>query len=316
MTYSVLDLFCGGGGFSLGAKWNGLSTYGIDNNPNALKLYRHNVGDCRQLDLSDTKSSFSFIDSLGDIPIWVAGIPCQSFSLAGKRDLNDPRRGLVGSFFDLISYFYPPYFVIEEVLPALKALEPFLDLYKDSYNFQMLKIDASDWGVPQKRKRLFIIASDKKQETPLIVPIKRELVSFTEAIEREYTMTNYASRLNRVSNSCNQLPLDWDWGSVALSEEVRARLSLLNSGERDTKKRLRKPYPNLPAYTQLANKASLHATEPRHCTVREMARLQSFPDSYQFNLVTPTAARSVIGNSVCPLVSYEIFKQLLKQVIL
>lgn len=153
---TVLDLFCGAGGLSLGLARAGLMPIvAVDNNKAALQTYATNLGGHGiEQDLAKE----------GDLPettVVVGGPPCQGFSSAGLRQSNDHRNSLVNCFARTVAKLQPRIFVFENVEGFLTAergdrvielLEPLINA---GYRIHLRKINAANYGVPQHRKRLY-----------------------------------------------------------------------------------------------------------------------------------------------------------------
>ena len=160
----TLDLFSGAGGLSLGFHKAGFQTVAaIDNNAPALQTFSKNfIGSSTyNIDLSDIDNpAFSEIK---DIDVMLGGPPCQGFSIAGKRDINDPRNTLFVSYLKLVEKYSPKAVVIENVPNILSmnkgdfANQIVMGLNQLGYDVCVLKLNAADFGVPQSRKRAFFI---------------------------------------------------------------------------------------------------------------------------------------------------------------
>lgn len=163
MAINVVSLFSGGGGLDLGFQKEGYSIlWAVDNEPNAVATYKANLGShilCA--DINGLSSA--------DIPpaqVVIGGPPCQSFSLAGKRQTEDARGRLVWSYIHIIESVSPEAFVFENVTGLLSAKnakgEKIIELLKAAflsigYTISMQVLNAADYGVPQRRKRVFIV---------------------------------------------------------------------------------------------------------------------------------------------------------------
>lgn len=176
MNPTVASLFCGIGGLDLGFEWAGFNVvWASDNSPIAGKSYPLNFGKPAVVaDIIDLD-----IDVIPNTDVIIGGPPCQSFSLVGRRRADDPRGRLVFRFLEIIAAKKPRAFVMENVpgmasamidgerLPAFLT-RSFIDL---GYQVTMMKLNASDYLVPQLRKRIFIVGS---LETPISEPDPRE----------------------------------------------------------------------------------------------------------------------------------------------
>ncbi len=162
----VVSLFSGAGGLDLGFKWANFDLiFANDIEMDACKTYEKHIG--AHIVPGDINS---LIKDLPSADIVIGGPPCQSFSLVGKRKENDPRGDLVFSYLKAIKKVDPSIFVMENVpgLMASKINDIKLIEYLKSefeqlgYDIQVLKVDASEYFVPQKRKRVFMIGQKKK----------------------------------------------------------------------------------------------------------------------------------------------------------
>ena len=162
----AIDLFCGAGGLSYGFQKAGFNIVaGIDNDKNALKTFALNFQNSEAIECNLTSITDEIISKFNKIDVMLGGPPCQGFSIAGKRDENDPRNLLFESYFKLIKQINPRIVVIENVpnilsmgggIFANKITEGLKNL---GYNVSISKLNSADFGVPQNRKRVFFIAT-------------------------------------------------------------------------------------------------------------------------------------------------------------
>jgi DNA (cytosine-5)-methyltransferase 1 len=171
----VLDLFCGAGGLSEGFKQAGFKILlGIDSDNAALETFRENhpgtgiiSGDIREIERDDVARETS--DK--KIDVIIGGPPCQGFSMAGKRQPNDPRNSLFREYLRLVKEIRPKVFVMENVRGLLsmknasgrRVIDIILGEFgklKD-YNTICYSVNAAEYGVPQMRKRIFVIGVKK-----------------------------------------------------------------------------------------------------------------------------------------------------------
>ena len=178
--YTVVSLFCGLGGLDLGFQWEGFDVvWANDNSKYATKTYQRNLGyeplckDITQIPIQD----------IPDADVIIGGPPCQSFSLVGQRQPDDPRGKLIFHFLEIVKAKRPRAFVMENVpgmaasrindvrLPTfLKA--SFTDL---GYKVKQMELHAVDYLVPQLRKRLVLVGCLERQpEQPSSVLFARE----------------------------------------------------------------------------------------------------------------------------------------------
>src|SRR3990167_6152400 len=165
----TIDLFAGCGGLSLGFASTGFKLVGaVDNWEPAVKTYRRNFSDhdIFDLDLSNVEKSISVLSELTPDLI-VGGPPCQDFSHAGKRDEKRGRADLTVSYAKIISNIKPEWFVMENVDQIIKSnkLTEAKEIFKKAgYGLTQIVLDANLCGVPQKRKRFFLIGKLKAHD--------------------------------------------------------------------------------------------------------------------------------------------------------
>ena len=163
MAISVVSLFSGGGGLDLGFKKAGFDIqWAIDNNKNSVSTYKANIGNhiiCDDINAID-------LATIPHADVVIGGPPCQSFSLAGKRDVEDKRGQLVWRYIQIIEHIEPKAFVFENVTGLLSAKnakgEKVIELLKSAfieigYSISTKVVNTADYGIPQKRKRVIIV---------------------------------------------------------------------------------------------------------------------------------------------------------------
>lgn len=339
----VVDLFSGCGGFSLGARQAGfevVSSYDID--PVLSHSYRRNFPSTIHFDrdIALLKSEELIRDAGGAVSGIFGGPPCQGFSSIGKRDKSDPRRKLLHHFFRLVAESGVDFFAMENVVglrqgDSLQELEAALSLVSSSYNlFGPFVIDAAEFGAATKRRRLFVIgfklglnsrdfwkALEEQKNPPATV---RDAIFDLQELEDVSSLAEPdlwfipsqrgISEYARNMRSCTSTVT----GNIRTkhSDEVRVRFSQTPAGA--TEKIGRHPRlswdgqcPTLRAGTgsdrgSFQSVRPIHPVEDRVITVREAARLQGFPDGFQFH---PTIWHSfrMIGNSVSPFAARAVF---------
>jgi DNA (cytosine-5)-methyltransferase 1 len=339
---TLFDTYVGCGGFSLGAKWAGFKTeLAVDIDPVLTSSFADNFPGARFL-LRDV-ASLTADEITKLLPNGVDGIiggpPCQPFSENGAREPDDPRRDLVGEFFRIVSIVRPAFFVMENVRglgftrnrPVLDAA---LGRLTGSWTILEATLDASNFGAPTRRRRLFVFGFDPNKMT---VPdlsaicaservgstVRDALADLAGAVETatgtwQYPegaeVSDYAKRLRSESGGFQGHRL------TAHSETTIRRFATVPAGTWDAVgKHPRLSWdglcPALLAGTGMDRGAHqsvrpIHPDENRVITAREAARLQGFPDDFTFH---PTVWHSfrMIGNSVCPMVSHAILANIL-----
>lgn len=174
---TIVDLFCGCGGFGLGAELAGFRTVAaVDIDPTLQSAYKKNFPETHVLngDLSKlNEESWRMILNGVEVDGVIGGPPCQGYSRMGKSDKEDPRRTLLGHFFRNVNVISPKFFIMEnveglmdernvyELENAVKSLDK---------KYKVLKpmiVDASLYGAPTKRQRVILIGYDPKRLSPL-----------------------------------------------------------------------------------------------------------------------------------------------------
>lgn len=316
----AVSLFSGGGGLDLGLSLAGFNfKYSNDEVQYYCDTISHNFPDCvaEARDIRDLKGSeIKQLIKVDKISLMAGGPPCQAFSILGKRgSFSDDRGQLVFDYIRLINELKPEAFVFENV-PGLLTLNNGEDWEKLHYHFQLETgydiytdiLNAADYGVPQIRKRVFVVGF--RQPVEFIFPSPR------------YRNPSSLDLLNQ------HLP-DWIPARLALEQveglhnhdirihgdRVRSRYEKIPPGGRDKVDHTDRIDPGKPSGTVLVGSKAgggrphIHPYLPRHITVREAARLQSFPDWYKF-LGTSTAQYRQVGNAVPPLLALAVGKSI------
>src|SRR5262245_1190725 len=167
---TAIDLFAGAGGLSLGlqaAGWELVAA--VERDHDACETYRANVGD------HVVEASIEDVDAadLPDCDLIAGGPPCQGFSYAGKRDPNDPRNRLWREFFRIVEGKQPAWVLIENVRGMLSAGEDkalVTAFAKIGYHVSPYLLNAADYGVPQRRLRVFYVGNRLGLPNPCPTP--------------------------------------------------------------------------------------------------------------------------------------------------
>jgi len=320
--FNLISLFCGGGGLDLGLNFAGFGTRAAsDVAPAFVDSVVYNLPHakaCKEDALELTKEKLCDLAGTTKIDLIAAGPPCQSFSVLGRRGaLADPRGKLALKYFDLIAAIRPKAFLFENV-PGLLSVNKGEDWktlvnyakHKTKYFLRSARLNAVSFGIPQVRERIILVGlrQDVKFEFPTLPtgPKAEEII---------------ASLANRNGDG---IPSSWALESVAglpnhdireHGPKVKARYMKIAPGDRDRTDHTDRIDPLKPSGTVLVGSGAgggrphIHPTEPRVITVREAARLQSFPDWYVFQ-GTNTAQYRQVGNAVPPLLAYEVGKKI------
>ncbi len=294
-----------------------------------------------------TLSGGDLLDAAGldSCTVVVGGPPCAAFSVGGVRRTDDDRRGLVSEFARIVREVQPRYFVMENVpgilLPGARAVVEEFRQEMESNDYELAKpwiLDAADFGVPQRRRRVFIAGARRGLPIPepperfsTPPPTVRDAISDLEALEGSKpgpdgelgcvlgTASFYASRLR------GEEPDDGDGartrsrpaaltgcGRVAHSPAVEERFRVVRPGTPEPVSRFFRLHPDRTSPTIRAGTLSgrgahtaprpIHYAFPRCITVREAARLQSIPDWFQVDH-TKWRGYMQVGNAVPPLLA-------------
>lgn len=327
---TFIDLFSGCGGMSVGMRTAGLTpVLAIDNCSDALETFRLNDPGVTALNLDLGSCDPSKDLAIRETPtVIVGGPPCQGFSISGKRNPDDPRNRLYLSFVRFVRHFLPPIFVMENV-PNMASMgggkilgsviEEFESLgYEVTYRIML----ASDYGVPQNRRRLIVVGSrlEGPFEFPLpTTPKDEDKVTTSQAISDlpEHSVRDGAD-YPHLANSRFQVEMRgasrgiWNHQITNHSSDTVSTIALVPDGGnyknlpehlRDTRKvniawtRYSSNRPSLTIDT--GHRHHFHYKFNRIPTVRESARLQSFPDDFIF-AGSKTSQYRQVGNAVPP----------------
>ena len=303
---NVISVFSGAGGLDLGFVRAGHKiVWANDNDPEAVETYRHNIGahivlgDIR--DINTTKIPF------GDILI--GGFPCQGFSVANwRRSVTDPRNYLFREAARVLKHKQPRFFLMENVsglttMAKGKALKLICDeLSSVGYKVSSAVLNAADYGVPQKRMRLFIIGTRSDLNVEVSFPPRptHKEPDSLPLLQLKPWVT--------VGEALAHFPDPDEQNSIPNHECSKYKLRFNGHlGHRVID-------PNKPAPTVTARgdkKGGVvvlhHPGNHRRMTARELAAVQSFPDEFVFSGPKTSAYRQ-IGNSVPPLLAEALAK--------
>lgn len=386
--YTSIDLFAGVGGISLGLEWAGFETlfanefdteigHAFQNNfPSANVL----IDDIRNINFKKLSTQFTIKK---DVDLIVGGPPCQGFSMANRKRIEDDERNtLFLEYVRFVKHYQPKCFVIENVVgmssevintgtledKVADAMQSYFDDLGYAISFRMFK--SEEHGVPQMRRRVMVIGTRLKNKKELL------LSGVIGHLEKEYLskedLLKKTQRKNQISlfeepKICNDPITVWDaisdlprlkageftdeYGSEPINEyqklmrkssrklhnhaatphadDVVARIKLIKQGlnfeslpeELKTKShhsgawgRLEKKSLSPTITTRFDTPSTgrvIHPIDHRTLTVREAARIQSFPDTFIFS-GTRTSQGKQVGNSVPPLVAQAIGKMIIK----
>ena len=345
---NAIDLFAGCGGLSKGFMDAGYDIIvGVDNDQVALNTFEKNhngaIGLNADLSQRETFEAIKNIADNRDIDVIIAGPPCQGFSLSGPRNFDDERNKLYLAVIETVKTFNPKGFIIENV-PGMATLydgqvkdEILRRFRKLGYNIDCKVLCAADYGVPQVRKRLIFMGVRKdignpEFPEPIFTPEKYrtcgdaidDLPSRVDELGEEedsYTSEPLTEYQRIMRGNCTVL-----FNHVATNHTrmVKETIALVPEGgnykdlppgwgeSRKFNEAWTRYDRNKPSKTiDTGHRNHFHYKWNRVPTIRENARLQSFPDDFVFT-GTKTQQNRQVGNAVPPLLGYALGKKLLE----
>ncbi|WP_316575984.1 DNA cytosine methyltransferase [Nocardia canadensis] len=334
MKLTAVDLFCGAGGMSLGLQNAGFEVLaGFDNWESAVSTYSQNFGhDAHLIDLGSAQPEdiLQLIGQpAGTLDLLAGGPPCQGFSIQRIGEDADPRNDLVVHFGRLIVGTRPKTFLMENVPGLLgrrgrDSFARFVNVISEGgYEYDVLRVDAVEFGVPQRRPRVLVYGWRRGLDDPGLrlsglahrpVTVAEALASLPPAaapgtVDAEDPL-HVESRLSEKNRERLQhIPPGGGFEDLPIELRVDChRNGASKIGHRAVYGRL---HPDRPSNVITARFDSFtrgrfaHPTEDRNITLREGARLQSFPDEFRFYGNREQIA-ALIGNAVPPLVAARV----------
>lgn len=261
---------------------------------------------------------------VGKVDVLMGGVPCQSFSQAGERKgLEDKRGNLLLEFIKLILQLRPKVWLIENVKGLLthnkgKTFEHVLNVFKDTfgtnYKVQYKLLNAVNYNVPQKRERVFIVGVAGYVENSFKFPEKETGVKVLRAVLEDCPKSEGVKYSPAKYEIMRQIPEGGCWINLPenLQRSYLGKSFESGGGKRGIARRLSMDEPSLTLTTSPCQKQTerCHPKETRPLTVREYARIQTFPDSYEF-CGTVTQKYKQIGNAVPAKLAYRIAQSIL-----
>ncbi|WP_461818293.1 DNA cytosine methyltransferase [Faecalimonas sp.] len=311
--FTVIDLFAGAGGLSLGFEYAGFKTiYALESNEVYSETYKanHPDVDVNVMDIKDI-SNEEICNTFQDkkINVIIGGPPCQGFSLAGKigrKFLEDERNRLFLEYLRFVKVLKPDLFVIENVASLErhnrgKTIKEIIEKIEElGYESTYSVLNASDYGVPQDRRRIFIIGYSNKING----------FQFPDTIENKMTIKEAINDLPKLSSGeKSEIYLH---NAMNHTEQMLKKMSYVKDGgtRLDIPEELRPKSGDIRKYIRYdSGKPSMcitgdmrkvfHYEQNRALTCRELARIQTFPDDYIF-CGNSIGIQQQIGNAVPP----------------
>ncbi len=317
--YNAVSLFSGGGGLDLGASFAGFQVaFASDLEPEHCNTIAHNFPECVTLPIDVQELTGALVRTKTGVrafDLLAGGPPCQAFSILGKRNsFQDPRGKLVYEYARLVTELRPRAFVFENV-PGIQTLnkgrdwQELLKYFEDETGYRLFtgRLNSADFGLAQIRKRVFIVGFRERgarftfPEPTHMSPEESQQPVLQGVLEEKSLWLPSRFALEKVDGTPNHRIRPH-------GERVRNRYSKMPPGGRDRIDHTDRIHPDRPSGTVLVGSRAgggrphIHPCEPRHITVREAARLQSFPDWYVFQN-TETWQYRAVGNAVPPLLA-------------
>lgn len=353
---TMIDLFCGAGGFAVGASWAGFqSIVGVDYLEPAMETWSTNhpsslgcLGDIKLLDANELKQKLKN-KGVTRINLITGGVPCQGFSRANRKHTDhDERNFLFKEYMRFVAAFEPDYIILENVSGMRstaggafeKAIKESMEELGYSVNVRLL--NAADYGVPQERHRLLFVGvrRDVGLADEYIFPegdfrgkhrTVRDAISDLPYLDNDETKTSYEVKPTS----------DFQKLMRGQSKEIRVARTkeLFNhtapNHPQETIDKISNTEPGRPMYDRFKQRIRLHwdyssptqlaggirpqfqfghPEQARGLSIRERARIQTFPDSYVFKGGI-VQERVQTGNAVPPLLIYNITKPIMEDIV-
>ena len=327
LTY--IDLFSGAGGFSLGFNNAGFKNiFSIDIEKDFCETYKFNFKNHKLLtqDISLlSKKEITTHSKDKNVDVIIGGPPCQGFSIAGnigRKFIDDPRNQLFREFVRVVSIVEPKYFIMENVARLYthnktKTRQEIIEEFqKLGYTVECKILNSADYDVPQIRKRVIFIGSKINTDITFPIASTHNFKTVQEALEDLPPLES-----GEISNIPNHKAMNH-------TEQMLRKMSFISDGGDRTEipTHLRPKSGDVRKYIKYNSKKPsvtvtgdmrkiFHYAQNRALTVRELARLQTFPDNFEFR-GNSISQQQQIGNAVPPLMAEAIaesIKEMIKR---
>jgi DNA (cytosine-5)-methyltransferase 1 len=345
-----VDLFCGAGGMSLGAEWAGVKTaIAVDIDKHATATYKknHPHAELKTCGIAAVKE-IVFAPAMSGPLIVFGGPPCKGFSTSNQRTRSreNPANWLFLHYLRIVKLLKPDWVVFENVKGILETDSGYFfqtvvrRLRRVGYTVSHFVLNAADFGVPQRRWRLFVVGSLRGVNMPKPNPTALQPTTVRDAIWDLPVLRNGASadslpyrlpahsdyaRLMRntgVTECTNHLVTRSDLSIIERYRHISAggnwadipRTLMTNYADPERchtgiYKRLKLHEPSV-VIGNFRKNMLIHPTQNRGLSVREAARLQSFPDSFVFT-GSIGFQQEQVGNAVPPMLAKAVFESIL-----
>lgn len=351
---TCIDLFCGAGGLSLGfCQAGGIPIAAVDCDKDSIETYKKMFGVCSDVQCRKIEE-WSLKNEIKPVDVIIGGPPCQGFSSAGHRFVDDPRNKLYKYFIKAVSELTPKWIVMENV-PGITTIgngivlkQIYEDFKKIGYKLTHRIINMADYGVPQSRRRTIFVGNRAEKEfvwpEAEFVKMSKDATVWTELNYRTVNMAvsdlpwPKGKFFSHRANSKMRGPRNRDvmvqpaftlrvrgdefafcetpaTGAFAPGECPNTELFYYHC-ENEFQKTMREDPPvwiedYIKPVTVTKKKSDL-LKGTRKLSVREQARLQTFPDWFDFSGSAYSQGRQ-IGNAVPPLFARQLFAKVMEQ---
>lgn len=346
----AIDLFSGAGGMSIGAEMAGITVkYAVEldkyaaqtfaNNHKVTTLFNQDIRNIKSLDFKDLDHT--------QPKIIFGGPPCQGFSTSNQknRDLNNPNNWLYKEYIRIVEEVRPDWVVFENVKGLIETENGyFLDAVLKGFNglgytTNHFVLNSVDFGVPQKRNRLFIVASLHGVEMPRPVPLVKKHITVREAIEdlpeiengnkqdaiaySRASVSKFSTLMRGKTELCannlvtynaahvlerySHIPQGGNWENIP--KHLMENYTDSSRCHTGIYRRLKEDEPSVVIGNYRKNML-VHPWKDRGLSVREAARLQSIPDKFRF-FGSIGYQQQQVGNLVPPLLAKAVFSKIL-----
>jgi len=341
MKFRLGELFCGPGGLAIGATQSSIvnketnEIYSIkhqwasDYHSETCQTYERNIqgGQVFCADVQDLIKDDISMSVLDDIDAFAYGFPCNDFSIVGEtKGFNGQYGGLYSYGVKVIDKFKPKFFLAENVggLSSANEGKAFKQILHDlensgnGYDITVHKYHFEDYGIPQTRHRIIIVGIQRELNLKYQIPApttKGNPVSAKEAFEK-FPITDDAYNNERTNQSATVIERlkHIKPGQNIWQTDLPKHLQLNVKGAK-LSQIYRRLHPDKPCYTITGSGGGgthgYHYEEPRALTNRERARIQTFPDDFEF-IGKKESVRRQIGMAVSPVMSKILFESILK----
>lgn len=328
----VISLFAGCGGLDLGFHKAGFNiVYANDIDPAVKETYEHNLGPIEICDIREVDK-----ESLPDAEIVLAGIPCQPFSNAGNRgSMKDDRGTLFQQVLEVIDTKKPMIVLFENVRGFISAKDdkgtPMperlrSEMKKHGYDLTYELLNASDYEVPQNRYRVVLVGVRNDLKVEYSFPkqkTNKKKLTVGSVISKPYPKNEEQEVWKLSPQSIHMakfIPEGGSWKNVPEDQLFERFLKI-----RKNMKKYRSPnfyrrfardeiMGTITAASTPENSGIIHPLEDRRYSVREIARFQSFPDTFKFVGSSIPQKYKMIGNAVPVKFAYHLAKSIKEQI--